>query len=126
MTRLSALPVLTAHMAAPLRFSKATPADSPERVPNGLREELLPLLRRGLHRGGSAGPDAADATGIGFEDAELQAGRVADHFALAGHPPGQGEYEAADRVEIGAAFFRREHRAHAGLEILEREPRIEV
>jgi hypothetical protein len=32
LTRLSALPVLTDLMSAPLRFSKVTPTDSPEPV----------------------------------------------------------------------------------------------
>ena len=47
-------------------------------------------------------------------------------LALRRHPAGEREHQAANRIDIGVPFVLAQHRPHAFLEILHRQPGVQI
>ena len=101
---------------------EAAPAGEGGQPPGGAREhrDHAPGSCR-LFGTGRQAPEAQalDPPRIGVDHLELDARGMADHLAARGHPAGEVEHETAERVDV-LALFRRQHRADARLEVLDR------
>src|SRR5258707_4865380 len=85
---------------------------------------LLRRLRRRRPARQAAHPQPLHTAGIGVEHLELDAGRVLDDLAAARYPPGEGEDEAAQRIDLLLGPGHHELDSVALLELLDRRASI--
>src|SRR5438067_4730375 len=87
---------------------------------------MLSLCRSDRWLTRSTHPHPPDAPGIRVQYTELDPRRVADHFALGWHTPGQRKHQPPDRVDVRIPFVLGQHGTDPGLKLLHREPRVDV